>query len=68
MKVRRFEAFVKGVKATGLSEIWRGEWDELEFEIWLNQIDVLLELAIREQAWVYLCLNKVSRKNVSTRY
>ena len=55
-QVCRFEAFVKGVKAENLVEHWRGGTDHQEFDRWLDKIEGLLDLAVRERAWVYLCL------------
>jgi hypothetical protein len=55
-QVCRYEAFIKGVKAEKLVDRWRSGWDEQDFEQWLNRIDGLLELAVREKAWVHLSL------------
>jgi hypothetical protein len=55
-QVCRFETFVKGVTAEILVDRWRGGVDQQEFERWLDKIEGLLDLAVREQAWVYLSL------------
>jgi hypothetical protein len=55
-QVCRFETFVKGVKAENLVDRWRGGVDHQEFERWLDQIEGALDMAVREQAWVYLSL------------
>ena len=55
-QVCRFEAFVKGVTAENMVDHWRGGADKQEFEGWLDQIEGVLDLAVREQAWVLLSL------------
>jgi hypothetical protein len=42
--------------AKKLLDHWRGGEDEQSFEQWLNQIEALLDRAVRERAWVFLCL------------
>ncbi|HYV39298.1 MAG TPA: hypothetical protein VE988_26655 [Gemmataceae bacterium] len=53
-RVSQREAFVTGLKAERLLELWRGSTDEVAFKDWLDRIEDLLELATREKAWVLL--------------
>lgn len=55
-RVCRFEEFIPGVDARVLVDRWRQNDDPDDFERYLDQLESLFELTIREKCWLRIAL------------